>query len=51
LTSYVYDNAPTGDLNQPNKAFAAAFILLVVVLILNIIVDIFGRKARDLKWT
>jgi phosphate transport system permease protein len=51
LTSFVYDNAPTGDLNQPNKAFAAAFILLVIVLILNVIVDIFGRKARDLKWT
>jgi phosphate transport system permease protein len=51
LTSYVFDNAPTGDLNQPNKAFAAALILLVIVLILNVIVDIFGRKARELKWT
>ncbi len=51
LTSYVYDNAPTGDFNQPNKAFAAAVVLLVIVLILNLIVDIFGRKARELKWT
>jgi phosphate transport system permease protein len=51
LTSYVYDNAPTGDLNQPNKAFAAALILLVMVLIINVVVDIFGRKARELKWT
>ena len=51
LTSYIFDNAPTGDLNQPNKAFAAALVLLVIVLILNIIVDIFGRKARELKWT
>jgi phosphate transport system permease protein len=50
LTSYVYDNAPTGDLNQPNKAYAAAFILIVIVLVLNIVVDIFGRKARELKW-
>jgi len=50
LTSYIYDNAPTGDLNQPNKAYAAAFILLVIVLTLNIVVDIFGRKARELKW-
>jgi phosphate transport system permease protein len=50
LTSYIYDNAPTGDLNQPNKAFAAAFILLVLVLIINCFVDIFGRKARKLRW-
>ncbi len=51
LTSYVFDNAPTGDLNQPNKAFAAALVLLVLVLIINFFVDIFGRKARELKWT
>ena len=51
LTSYVFDNAPTGDLNQPNKAFAAALVLLVMVLIINVFVDIFGRKARELKWT
>jgi phosphate transport system permease protein len=51
LTSYIYDNAPTGDLNQPNKAFAAALVLLVLVLIINFFVDIFGRKARELKWT
>jgi len=51
LTSYIYDNAPTGDLNQPNKAFAAALVLLVLVLVINLFVDIFGRKARELKWT
>jgi phosphate transport system permease protein len=51
LTAYVFDNAPTGDLNQPNKAFAAALVLLVLVLIINFFVDIFGRKARELKWT
>jgi phosphate transport system permease protein len=51
LTSFIYDNAPTGDFNQPNKAFAAALILLVMVLIINVFVDIFGRKARELKWT
>jgi phosphate transport system permease protein len=51
LTSYVFDNAPTGDFNQPNKAFAAALVLLVVVLIINVFVDIFSRKARELKWT
>jgi len=51
LTSYVFDNAPTGDFNQLNKAFAAALVLLLMVLIINVFVDIFGRKARELKWT
>jgi phosphate transport system permease protein len=51
LTSYVFDNAPTGDLNQPNKAYAAAFVLLLIVLALNAIVDVFGRRAKDLQWS
>lgn len=50
LTSFVFDNAPTGDLNQPGKAYAAAFVLIVIVVILNVIVDVFGRRARR-QWT
>ena len=50
LTSYIFDNAPTGDLNQPDKAFAAALVLLAMVLVLNVLVDIYGRKAREQKW-
>jgi phosphate transport system permease protein len=50
LTSYIFDSAPTGDLNQPQKAFAAALILMLIVLALNLVVDVFGNKARDLKW-
>jgi phosphate transport system permease protein len=51
LTSYVFDNAPTGDLNQPHKAYAAAFVLVAIVLLLNLIVDVFGRRARALRWS
>jgi phosphate transport system permease protein len=51
LTSYVFDNAPTGDLNQPNKAYAAASVLLLIVLALNVSVDVFGRRARELRWS
>ena len=51
LTSYIFDNAPTGDLNQPQKAYAAAIVLLLLVLVLNLVVDVFGRRARDLKWS
>jgi phosphate transport system permease protein len=51
LTSYVFDNAPTGDLNQPNKAYAAALVLLLIVVGLNLIVDVFGRRSKELRWS
>jgi phosphate transport system permease protein len=50
LTSYVYYNAPTGDGDQPGKAYAAAFVLLLLVLALNVGVDVAGRRGRDLRW-
>jgi phosphate transport system permease protein len=51
LTSYIFQNAPTGDLNQPSKAFAAAFVLLMFVLAINVGVDIYARRARELRWS
>ena len=51
LTSYIFDNAPTGSLDQPNKAYAAAFVLLLIVVGLNLIVDVFGRRSKDLGWS
>jgi phosphate transport system permease protein len=50
LTSFVYDNAPTGDLNQPQKAWAAAFVLLVIVLLVNLVINRAGRRSKDLRW-
>lgn len=46
LTNYVYANAPTGELNNPHKAYAAAFVLLVFVLVLNAAVDVVHRRSR-----
>jgi phosphate transport system permease protein len=46
LTNYVYFNAPTGEGNQPQKAYAAAFVLLVLVLFLNAAVDVVHRQSR-----
>lgn len=48
LTSYVYANAPTGEANQPTKAYAAAFVLLSMVLLLNFAVDVAARRGR--RW-
>jgi phosphate transport system permease protein len=51
LTSFVFDNAPTGDLNHTQLAWAAAFVLMLIVLTLNLIVDVFSRRSRELKWS
>jgi phosphate transport system permease protein len=49
LTSYVYNNSPAGEGNAPNKAYAAAFVLLMVVIALNFGIDLItsrrGRRA------
>jgi len=50
LTSFVYQNAPTGEANQPTKAYAAGFVLLTMVLILNALVDVAVRRGRRLSW-
>jgi phosphate transport system permease protein len=38
LSSYIYYYAPTGDGNSPQKAYAAGFVLLMIVLGLNALV-------------
>lgn len=48
LTSFVYANAPTGEANQPTKAYAAGFVLLTMVLLLNVAVDVAARRGR--RW-
>jgi phosphate transport system permease protein len=47
LTSFIYENSPAGEGAAPQKAYAAAFVLLIFVLILNLIVDRIGRSQSD----
>jgi phosphate transport system permease protein len=47
LTSYVFSNSPAGEGAAPQKAYAAAFVLLVFVLALNLVVDRIGRSNAD----
>ena len=52
LTGYIYYNAPTGDGNQPNKAYAAAFVLMLMVLMLNLAVDlVVNRSRKAVRWS
>jgi len=46
LTSYVYNNSPAGEGNAPQKAYAAAFVLLIIVVGLNFCVDLISRDRK-----
>jgi phosphate transport system permease protein len=46
LTSYVYNNSPAGEGAAPEKAYAAAFVLLLIVLALNFAVDVLARRRE-----
>jgi phosphate transport system permease protein len=45
LTGYVLSNSPSGEGNAPQKAYAAAFVLMLLVLALNAGVDRISRIA------
>jgi phosphate transport system permease protein len=47
LTSYVYNNSPAGEGNAHEKAYAAAFVLLMIVLALNGLVTRLTRGRRS----
>jgi phosphate transport system permease protein len=47
LTTYIYENSPAGEGGAPQKAYAAAFVLLIFVLALNLIVDWIGRLNAE----
>ncbi|HEY7828999.1 MAG TPA: ABC transporter permease subunit [Solirubrobacteraceae bacterium] len=47
LTSYIYTTSPAGEGNAPQKAYAAAFVLLLLVLALNALAGFAtGRSSR-----
>jgi phosphate transport system permease protein len=50
LTSYVFNNSPAGEGNSPQKAYAAAFVLLVIVLALNALVTRLTGERRLGMW-
>jgi phosphate transport system permease protein len=50
LTSYIYQNSPAGEGNAPEKAYAAAFVLLMLVIALNAIVTRLSRGGESVLW-
>jgi phosphate transport system permease protein len=53
LTNYIYNFSPAGEGNAPQKAYAAAFVLLMIVLALNAVVTRLskGLSRGTLDWT
>ena len=51
LTSYVYNNSPAGEGNAPEKAYAAAFVLLMIVIVLNFAVDLIVAPKERTAWS
>ncbi len=49
LTSYIYSNSPAGEGNAPQKAYAAAFVLLAMVLALNAAASFISGRGRSGK--
>ncbi len=47
LTTYIFQNSPAGEGQAPEKAYAAAAVLLIFVLGLNLLVDRIGRANSD----
>jgi phosphate transport system permease protein len=47
LTTYVYENSPAGEGSAPQKAYVAALVLLVMVLVLNGIVTRLTRASGE----
>jgi phosphate transport system permease protein len=50
LTSYVYYNSPAGEGLAPEKAYFAAFVLMIVVIVLNFVVTRIAR-GKEPAWT
>jgi phosphate transport system permease protein len=49
LTSYVYSNSPAGEGNAHEKAYAAAFVLMLIVLFLNALVTRLTRERAPTR--
>jgi len=50
LTTYVFNNSPAGEGASPEKAYAAAFVLLLIVVLLNFAVGALGGRERRVSW-
>ncbi len=46
LTSYIYFMSPAGEGHQNEKAFGAAFVLIAIIVLLNLLTDFFASSKK-----
>ncbi len=46
LTTFIYFSSPAGEGNASQKAFGAAFVLMIIVLALNLTVDFVAKRRK-----
>lgn len=49
LTSYIYFTSPAGELNLPELAFGATFILILLIVLLNLAAELMANFSRKVK--
>jgi phosphate transport system permease protein len=49
LTSYIFENSPAGEGDAPQKAYAAAFVLLAIVVALNASIAWIARRGAEAR--
>ena len=50
LTTYIYYASPAGEGNTEGKAYGAAFVLMVLILVVNFLVRLMGRRRGTVSW-
>ncbi len=49
LTSFIYYASPAGEGNQTAKAFGAALVLIIIIIIINFATDFIGNAGKKIK--
>ncbi|AKL94732.1 phosphate ABC transport system permease protein PstA [Clostridium aceticum] len=49
LTTYIYFNSPAGEGDMPELAYAAAIVLIVIIVLLNALTAFIGKRNMTLK--
>ncbi len=50
LTTYIYYASPAGEGNTAGKAYGAAFVLMILIVVVNVLVRLAGRRRGTGSW-
>ena len=50
LTTYIYYASPAGEGNTAGKAYGAAFVLMVLIVVVNLLIRLAGGRRGTATW-